>query len=194
MGGCVACASFFAISALNDDEEDSDSASEGGSAGSPTRSTRESSGGAASGLAGGSWVGTLNCEDGGTLPVVIKVSDEGNPVYSYRTKGGDREEPITSVGQTFRFVPPEGGIFNAVVDSLSVSAESFSYSTRTSTERSGGGTITQGGGRTSVSAVLRGDDLEVEIGISSSATASQPGIIIQGDESTSVCRGQIPRQ
>ncbi len=81
-----------------------------------------------------------------------------------------------------------------MVDSLSVSAKQFSYSTRTSSERAGGGSITQGGGRTSVSAVLSGDDLEVEFGISSSASASQPGIVIRGDESTSVCRGKIPKQ
>lgn len=195
MGGCVACASFLAISALNEDNQDSAPArGRGVSQRGSTSRNQEGVAGAATELAGGSWSGALNCEDGDTLPVVIKVSDDGMPVYSYRTRSGDREETITSVGQTFRFVPPEGGVFNAVVDSLAVSADRFSYSTATSSERAGGGSITQGGGRTSVSAVLSGDELEVEVGISSRATASQPGIVIGGDESTSVCRGKIPRQ
>lgn len=195
MGGCVACASFLAISAFNEDNQDSAPAQgRGVSERGSTTPNREGVAEAATELAGGSWSGALNCEDGDTLPVVIKVSDDGLPVYSYRTRSGDREEAIRSVGQTFRFVPPEGGVFNAVVDSLSVSADRFSYSTATSSERAGGGSITQGGGRTSVSAVLSGDELEVEVGMSSSASASQPGIIIRGDESTSVCRGRIPKQ
>ena len=189
MGSCVACASYLAISALDEEDQDDAQGRRKVSASNPDRGR-----GGASELAGGSWSGALNCEDGDTMPVVIKVSEEGLPVYSYLTRGGDREEPIRSVGQTFRFVPPEGGVFNAVVDSLSVSADRFSYSTTTSSERAGGGSITQGGGRTSVSAVLSGDELEVEVGISSRATASQPGIVIRGDESSSVCRGKISKQ
>jgi hypothetical protein len=195
MGGCVACASFLAISAFNENRQDSAPTRRSGvSERGNTPQNKEGVDQAATELAGGSWSGALNCEDGDTLPVVIKVSGDGMPVYSYRTRSGDREEAIRSVGQTFRFVPPEGGVFNAVVDSLSVSGDRFSYSTATSSERAGGGSITQGGGRTSVSAVLSGNELEVEVGMSSSASASQPGIIIRGDESTSICRGKIPKQ
>ena len=198
MGGCVACASLLGISALYEGDQNSNTLSRGGgsgrgNSGSSSPGSGGGSTGTATGLAGGVWSGDLSCDDGDTLPVVIKVSDEGNPVYSYRTRGGDREEEITSVGQTFRFVPPEGGVFTAVVDSLSVSAERFSYSTKTSSERSGR-TMTQGGGRTSVAAALSGEDLEVEVGISSSSSATQPGVIIRGDESTAVCRGRIQKQ
>jgi len=192
MGGCVVCVSLVAYSMLNEDERKE----------APNRENRASSNdegdarkaGAASQLAGNSWTGSLNCDDGDTMPVVIKVSDEGQPVYSYTTSRGDREAPITEVGQTFRFVPPGGGVFTAVVDSLSVSAERFNYSTRTTTERSGGGTISQGGGRVSVSASLSGENLDVEIARSSQLTTSQPGIVLQGDETTYVCRGTIPKQ
>jgi len=199
MGGCVACASLLGLSALDAVDQGTDARPHGaggpgrGGRGSPSPGHRDGSAGTATGLAGGSWSGTLSCDDGDTLPVVIKVSDGGNPVYSYLTKGGDREAEITSVGQTFRFVPPGGGVFTAVVDSLSVSADRFSYSTRTSSERSGR-TMTQGGGRTSVTAALRGGQLEVEVGISSSTSATQPGIVIQGDETMSVCRGKIQKQ
>ncbi len=189
MGSCVLCVSLVAYSMLDDGERKETLNRE-----SPDSSNGDGSATRAGQLAGNSWAGNLNCDDGDTMPVVIKVSDEGQPIYSYTTRSGDREAPITEVGQTFRFVPPGGGVYTAVVDSLSVSAEGFSYSTRTTTERAGGGTISQGGGRISVSASLNGENLEVEITRSSQMTTSQPGIVLQGDESTYVCRGTIPKQ
>jgi hypothetical protein len=181
MGGCVACIALIGLSSLDGDGP-------GGWAGEGRAGSAR--GAAADGLPG-TWGGTLNCDDGDTLNATIKVSDAGNPLYLYETSRGHREAEITSVGQTFRFVPPGGGVFTAVVDSLSVTPDGFSYSTRTSSERAGGGTLTQGGGRMTYRAALAGDELEVEITSGSSSTVSQPGIVIPGNESSTDCRGRL---
>ena len=188
MGGCVACVALIGMSSLDGGELG------GGPSGYESRGVGGGTPAVRGRAAAGTWTGSLDCSDGDSVPATVKVSEDGNPFYLYQTSAGAREEELTAVGQTFRFVPPGGGIYTATVDSLSVSEDGFSFSTRTSTTRAGGRTLTQGGGRVSYKAVLVGRELEAEVVSSSSMTASQPGIVIPGDESTTVCRGRLQRE
>lgn len=191
MGGCVACVALLSLSSHTDGNYGASGPRPGSSGGGGGILSGLGSGGALS----GTWSGTLDCDDGDSADATVMVSDEGNPIYLYQAKGGPREVEVTSVGQTIRFVPPNGGVYTAVVDSLSVSKDGFSFSTRTSIERAGGGTLTQGGGRVSYKAALSGSVLDVEVVSSSSVTLSQPGIVVPGgDGTTTVCRGKLQKE
>lgn len=137
----------------------------------------------------GSWNGTLRCDSGDQLPAVFKVSEQGNPIYEYQTKSGNREIELTSEGQSFRFVPTEGGVMSIVVDALSVSSDHISYSMNFSEERTSGGTLTQSRGRFVVEAEPLDSDLKVKLQVSSNSTLSQPGIVVPGDGTTEQCSG-----
>ena len=186
MGGCVTCVTLLSLSSHTDGDYSASGPRAGGGGGTL---------GGAGGALSGSWSGTLDCDDGESAEATVKVSDEGNPLYLYQTKGGPREVEVTSVGQTIRFVPPGGGVYTAVVDSLSVTGDGFSFSTRTSTERAGGGTLTQGRGWVSYKATLSGGVVDFEVVSSSSVTLSQPGIVVPGGEgTTTVCRGKLQKE
>jgi hypothetical protein len=193
MGGCAACGLLVGLSALND---------AGSSSNSPApRSTDEQQAPAPaprtapddSSLAG-TWQGTVKCDTGEELPAVFKVSESGNPVYEYQTKSGAREAELTAEGQTFRFVPPGGGVTSVEVNSLSVSPERIGYSMSISSERSGGGTLEQSGATTVTEAARAGAALDVKLTIQSRSTLSQPGIVVPGEGSTTVCRGTLRRE
>ena len=191
MGGCVACVALLSLSSHTEGDSSASGTRPGGAGGGGGILSGLGSGGALT----GTWSGTLDCDDGDSADATVKVSDEGNPLYLYQAKGGPREVEVTSVGQTIRFVPPGGGVYTAVIDSLSVTNDGFSYSTRTSTERASGGTLTQGGGRVSYKAALAGGVLDFEVVSNSSVTLSQPGIVVPGgDGTTTVCRGKLQRE
>lgn len=180
MGGCVACGALIGLSRLSDDRPTA----------SDSRPPRERTGGGE--LAATSWRGTLKCDDGDSLPVVFKFADTGNPLYDYQTSNGLKEVELTSPGQSLRFVPPEGGVTNIVLDSISVSSDRMSHTMRLSRERSAGGTMIQGRSIITTEAALSASMLEVETTIRSSSAASQPGYVIP-DESAAVCRGTLSR-
>lgn len=179
MGGCVACGALIGFSALNDGDD----------SGRHGKNVGKNGAGA---LATTSWKGTLSCDDGDNLPVVIKFAGSGNPLYDYQTSSGLKELELTSPGQTLRFVPPGGGVTNIVLDSISVSAERMRYVMSVSQERSGGGTLIQSRAQITTEAVISGSTLQVETTIRSNSTASQPGFVIPG-QSTTVCRGSLTR-
>lgn len=186
MGGCVACGALIGLSRLSD-ENDPGAANENRGV---TSGRRASSGG----LAGTSWTGTLDCDDGANLPVNYKFAESGNPLYDYQTKSGLRSVELSEAGQSLRFVPPEGGVTNITFESLDVSAERMSHSMRVSKERTGGGTLVQSQASIQTEAVLSGSELEVETSIRSQSVASQPGIMAPGDEQVVICRGKLRPQ
>ncbi len=145
------------------------------------------------GLAGTTWKGTFKCDDGDEIPANYRFAESGNPIYEYQTKGGAREVELTSEGQTLRFVPPEGGVRNIVIDSISISPAHISHTMTISNERTSGGTLDQSKSVISSEAALSGDQLEVEIAIRSQGVTSQPGIMVPGDESRVICRGKLKR-
>lgn len=200
MGGCVACGTLFALSKLSKEEPTtSDSKSSGreepgsrsnGNEEPGSRYDGSEEGGA---LAATSWEGTLNCDDGDNLPVTIRFADSGNPLHLYQTSSGPKEVELTSPGQTLRFVPPDGGVTNIVLDSLSVSSGRMSHTMSVSRERSGGGTMIQSRSSEATEAALSGSMLEVQKTFRSSSAVSQPGYVIP-DESVTICRGKLSRQ
>ncbi|HKR60597.1 MAG TPA: hypothetical protein VJS64_12830 [Pyrinomonadaceae bacterium] len=142
----------------------------------------------------GTWTGALKCDNGDELPAVFKVSESGNPIYEYQTKSGDREVELTNAGQTFRFVPPDGGVTNVMVDSLDVSADRIKFSMSMSEEKASRETLSQGKATILCEARLSGTELDVQMTINSQSTASQPGIVIPSEGSTVVCRGGLRKQ
>jgi hypothetical protein len=155
---------------------------------SPEPSTSE--GGALTGI----WKGTLDCTSGESLPSEFKVAESGNPIYTYQTRGGEREVELTSTGQAVRFVPPEGGVSNVEVETLSVFPEGITYALSLTGESSGGGTVVQSRTSVATAAVLSGDELQVTTTTSSNSTASQPGMVIPGDGSAAVCSGKLRKE
>jgi hypothetical protein len=142
----------------------------------------------------GTWTGTLRCDSGDELPAVFKVAESGNPIYEYQTKSGDREVELTNSGQTFRFVPPDGGVTNVTVDSLDVSADRIKFSMSMSEEKSSRETLSQSRATILYEAGLSGTELDLQMTINSQSTASQPGIVVPGEGSTTICHGKLRKQ
>lgn len=188
----MTCGALIGLTSLRDTGNTNSDSRSGESPRSSERA--EKSGGSnGNGLAATSWTGSLSCDDGDNLPVVLKFAETGNPLYDYQTSSGLKEVELTSPGQTLRFVPPGGGVTNIVVDSLDVSSRRVSHTMSFSHERSGGGTLIQSRSSITVEAALSGSILEVTTTIRSSSAASQPGYVIP-DESATVCRGNLNRQ
>ena len=190
LGGCVACGALIGLSSLSN----SNSAStESDDPDNPRRST--GGGGSGSGsLAGTTWTGTSNCDDGDSLEMVFKFADSGNPIYEYQTKGGLRSVELTEAGQSIRFVPPGGGVTSITIESLDVSSDRASHVMSFSTESSSGETLTQSRSRIGTETAIRDEQLEVETTIRSQSVSSQPGIMVPGDEHVVVCRGKLKGQ
>jgi len=179
MGGCVACGAAIGLSSLSNGGQTAGGSGALGSLG-------------ASGLASSSWSGTLNCDDGDTLPFTIKFSASGNWLYHYDTSSGSRQAELTSEGQTLKFAAAGGGATYITVNAVSVSSDRMNYTISISHERSGGGTMIQSRKILNAEAVLSGSSLEYQSTIRSSSAASQPGYVIP-DESTTICRGKLDR-
>jgi hypothetical protein len=190
LGGCVACGALIGLSSLsnsnvantNTDEPDS-----------PRRSSGRS-GSNSGALAGTTWTGTSNCDDGDNLEMIFKFADSGNPIYEYQTKSGLRSVELSEAGQLIRFVPPGGGVTSITVDSLDVSSDRASHVMSFSTESSGGETLTQSRSRVGTETAIRDEQLEVETTIRSQSVSSQPGIMVPGDEHIVVCRGKLKQE
>lgn len=189
MGGCVACGALIGLSHLTDENATTSVDDNDGPGRGPTE--RKPSAGA---LAGTSWNGTLNCNDGDNLSVIYKFAESGNPIYDYQTKSGLRSVELSSPGQFLRFVPPEGGVTSITFYELDVSDNRMRHAMRVSRERSGGGTLVQSQAIILTEALLSGSELEVETNIRSQSAASQPGIMAPGDEQAVICRGKLNQQ
>jgi hypothetical protein len=151
------------------------------------------SGGGAS-LMAGTWIGTINCEPGGSTQAVFRVSDNGNPIYDYQTRSGAREAELTFVGQVVRFVPPEGGVADVRVDALSVAPDRISYTLSISEERTYRGTLDQNRAVVTSEARLTEAGLKVEMTVSAQGIASQPDMVVPGEETSTLCRGILQKQ
>lgn len=143
----------------------------------------------------GTWEGSLNCDTGENIPSVLKVADTGNPVFEYATEGGSREVELTYQGQNIRFVPPDGGIVNVVVDSLSVSPNRISYTLVMSGERTSeygsSATLSQNQAVVFYDAALSGTELDAQAKIQSQTTLSQvENDPVQGGNQA-ICRGKL---
>jgi hypothetical protein len=151
-----------------------------------------SPGGGSSSISG-TWKGTINCEPGGSTEAVYRVSGSGNPIYEYQTKSGAREVEFTSTGQVVRFVPPGGGVANVQVRSLSVGSDQISYSLNISEERTSRDTLDQNRAVVTSEARLTGAGLEVEMTVRAQGIASQPDLVVPGEEQSARCRGTLQK-
>jgi hypothetical protein len=158
----------------------------------PSGATPFSGGGTSS--MSGTWVGSITCEPGGSTQAVYRVSENGNPIYDYQTKSGAREAELTSTGQVVRFVPPEGGVADVRVDALSVAPDRISYTLSISEERTYRGTLDQNRAVVTSEARLTSAGLEVEMIVRAQGIASQPGMVVPGEESATRCRGTLQKQ
>ncbi|HEX8843181.1 MAG TPA: hypothetical protein VF791_00855 [Pyrinomonadaceae bacterium] len=141
----------------------------------------------------GTWTGTLRCESGDELPAVFKITESGNPIYEYQTRSGSREVELTFPGQAVAFVPPDGGVINVVVDSLSVSPDHIEFLISVSDEKTSWETLSQSRAAILYEAALSGSGLEVRMTVRSQTTFSQPGMVVPGEESTIACSGTLRR-
>jgi hypothetical protein len=142
----------------------------------------------------GTWNGTINCEPGGSTEAVYKVSASGNPIYEYQTKSGARQEELTSTGQVVRFVPPGGGVANVQVSSLSVGSDQISYGLNISEERTSRDTLDQNRAVVTSEARLTGAGLEVVMTVRAQGIASQPDLVVPGEEQSARCTGTLQKQ
>ena len=156
-------------------------------------SSNRSSDSGGSGLAGSAWKGTFKCDNGEELQANYRFAESGNPIYEYQTKSGAREVELSEPGQSFRFVPPGGGVNSIVLDSITVSPESISHTMTISHEQTSGGTLDQSSSTINSEARLSGEELDVEFTVRSQGTLSQPGIMAPGEASIVVCRGKLRR-
>ena len=163
--------------------------------GSPTNPSNPVSGGGGGRTSmAGTWNGTINCEPGGSTEAVYKVSDSGNPIYEYQTKSGTRQEELTSTGQVVRFVPPGGGVANVQVSSLAVGSNQISYSLNISEERTSQNTLDQSRAVVTSEARLTSAGLEVEMTVRASSIASQPDLVVPGEEQSARCTGTLQKR
>lgn len=142
----------------------------------------------------GTWSGNINCQPGGSVQAVYRVSGNGYPIYDYQTKSGAREAELNSTGQVVRFVPPGGGVADVRVDSLSVAPDRISYTLSISEERTSMDTLDQNKAVVNSEARLTGAGLEVEMTVRAQGIASQPGMVVPGEESNTRCRGTLQKQ
>ncbi len=140
----------------------------------------------------GTWSGVLKSGQD-TLPVTIKFAANGNPVYSYQAKGGEREVELTESGQGWRFLAPEGGVTSMSVESLSVTPEQVSYVLSIAHERTSGAILDQTFTKLGADFSLAGALLQTVFAISSNTTASQPGLMIPGETEEIVYQGTLKR-
>jgi hypothetical protein len=152
-----------------------------------------SSGGGKSSIVG-TWNGSISCEPGGSTSARYKVSENGNPIYEYQTKSGSREAELTSNGQVVRFVPPGGGVANVQVEALSVSADRIIYTLNISEERTSMDTLDQNRAVVTSEARMTSAGLEVEMAVRAQGVASQPGMVVPGEEQSATCRGTLQKQ
>ncbi len=141
----------------------------------------------------GVWTGQPRCDDGDQVASTFRVAPSGNPMHEYDTKNGARSEELKSVGQTIRFIPPEGGVSTIVVDTLSVGGERISYTLRLSHERTNNGTLTQQRGALTVNAAAKGTELDFSFALKESVAVSQPGFVLPPSESATSCAGPLKR-
>lgn len=143
----------------------------------------------------GTWTGNLRCQTGEEMPAVFHVAPTGNPIYEYHTKKGLRQVELMAPGQTFRFVPPEGGVADVVVDSLAVAGERISFTLAIASESTSAygseATLTQSKARIECEAALSGTNLHVRMTINAQNIFSQPGGPVPGDLQTTVCEGTL---
>jgi hypothetical protein len=193
MGGCIACGSLIYLSSLNNRNLAS-SDSDPDSSDKPSTSGRRGGTGAPGTLAGNTWKGNMNCDDGDNVPVVLRFAESGGPIYEYQTRDGLREVELTSSGQIVRFIPPGGGVTTVEVDSLSVSSDRVSQAVSISHEGGAGATLEQSQSSVTTDMSLSGEELEVETKIRSQSTISQPGIVVPGNENLVSCRGKLRQE
>jgi hypothetical protein len=141
----------------------------------------------------GTWTGELK-SGADTVPAIYKFGSSGNPIFMYETRDGTREAELTHPGQSFRFIPPGGGVVTVSVEALSVTPESVSYTMAMSHERSGGGTLEQAEARAVASFLLAGAGLKTTLTIRSQHVMSQPGIVVPGDLQEVTLEGTLSKQ
>ena len=190
MGGCVACGALIGLSSLSNSNVASTDADDPDN---PRRSSERNRSGSGS-LAGTTWTGTSNCDDGDNLQMVFKFAESGNPIYEYQTRGGLRSTELTEAGQSFRFLASGGGVTTVTVDSLDVASDRVSHTMSFSTESSSGETLTQSRSRIGTETTITDGELQVETTIRSQSVSSQPGIVAPGDEHVIVCKGKLKEQ
>lgn len=140
----------------------------------------------------GTWSGELKSGED-TLPVTIKFAANGNPVYSYQAKSGEREVELIEPGQGWRFLAPEGGVTSMSVESLSVAPDRVSYVLSIAHERTSGAILDQTFSKLGADFSLAGALLQTVFAISSNTTASQPGFMIPGETQEIVYQGALKR-
>lgn len=121
------------------------------------------------------------------------MAQNGNPIYHIDTKTGPRDEELTHVGQTIRWIPREGGVNTAIVDSLNVAPERIRYTMRLNREQTVGNTLTQANGTLATDAVRAGALLDVQVSLRTRTIASQPGIVTPPADEALSCRGSLAR-
>ncbi len=184
----MACAALISLS--NRASSDSDSNSTDNRESSRPRTGTDAPGT----MAGTTWIGNLNCDEGGDSEVEYRFAESGNPIYRYETRDGVSETELTSPGQVFRYLPPGGGVTTVEVDSLSVSSDRVSHTESISHEGGAGGTLEQSQSSMATDITLAGAELEVETKFRSQSTISQPGIVVPGNEHVVTCSGKIRQQ
>lgn len=188
MGGCVACGALIGLSSLNNQNTEATDTE------NPPRTSGRGRNGAPGSLAGTTWTGTSKCDAGDDMQMVFKFADSGNPIYEYQTKSGLRSTELQEPGQSFRFVPPGGGVTSISLESIEVSSDRVSHTMSVSFEGTSGETLTQSRARIGTEAAIEGGQLSVQTTIRSQSVSSQPGIMAPGDEQVVTCRGKLDPQ
>lgn len=192
----MACGGLYYLSTLNNRNLASSDPDTNSSDNEPqSTSSRRSGTGAPGTLAGTTWKGSMNCDDGDNVPVVLRFAESGAPIYDYQTRDdGLREVELTSSGQIVRFIPPGGGVTTVEVDSLSVSSDRVNQAVSISHEGGAGATLEQSQSSVATDMSLSGEELEVETKIRSQSAISQPGIAVPGNVHLVSCSGKLRQE
>jgi hypothetical protein len=194
MGGCMACGGLIYLSSLNNRNLASSDSHPNTTDERQAPSSRRNGADAPGTLGGTNWKGNLNCDDEDNVPLVLRFTESGDPIYEYQTNNGPREVEFTSSRQIVRFVPPGGGVTTVEVDSLTVSSDRVSQTVSISHEGGSGATLEQSQASVTTDMTLSGAELEVETKIRSQSTISQPGIVVPGNERVVTCSGKLRQE
>jgi len=119
----------------------------------------------------GTWSGSLKAGNQ-SVPTTSRFSDVGRPIYDYATRSGARSVELTRKGQSFRFVPPGGGVATVTVLDVAVTPAGFRYQLRSSFQRAGGALLDQNTTIIAVEGKLAGGQLAVERKVARKAAVS----------------------
>jgi hypothetical protein len=126
--------------------------------------------------------------------IFVVLSAAYRPILQLETSSGTREAEVESVGQTFQFVPPGGGVRTMRVEALDASPDRVHVAISSTFEQASGGILEQSWYRTLQTLVREGDAFHATFENASGTRLSDLDLAVGGDVQTKIYRGILRLQ